>query len=436
MLKTLKKHIDSQLPFLNNSKLLIAVSGGVDSVVLTHLCHKLNLNIALAHCNFNLRGDESNEDEDFVIQLADTLNLEVFVESFDTQLFAESQKVSIQMAARELRYNWFEELATQLSFDYILTAHHTDDNIETFLINLGRGSGLDGLIGIPEQNNIIVRPLLNFSRDQLVVFAKTNHIKWREDSSNESNKYMRNKIRNEVLPILKEIHPHLIQNFNTSISHLKDSKLIIEDSIAKLQKKVVFIENDIIKLDIEKLKKLSNTKAYLYELLKEFNFTEWNDITDLLFAQSGKQIFSSTHRLIKDRDFLLLSAIQSDVLESVITIDENCEKTHFNNKKLLFNTVKETTKSNLNKIYVDKEKLQYPLILRLWSEGDIFFPKGMSGKKKLSKYFKDEKLSLLEKEQMFVLCSGEAIVWVIGKRQDRRFEIDEKTKSIVKIEIK
>ena len=436
MLKTLKKHIDSQLPFLNNSKLLIAVSGGVDSVVLTHLCHKLNLNIALAHCNFNLRGEESNEDEDFVLQLADDLDLEVFVENFDTQLFAETQKVSIQMAARELRYNWFEELATQLSFDYILTAHHADDNLETFLINLGRGSGLDGLLGIPEQNHLIVRPLLIFSRIELETFAKENHIKWREDSSNASSKYIRNKIRNEVLPILKEINPQLIQNFNTTISHLKDSKLIIEDSIAKLQKKVVIVENDIIKLDIEKLKKLSNTKAYLYELLKEFNFTEWNDISDLLVAQSGKQIFSSTHRLIKDRDFLLLSAIQSDVLESVITIVENCEKIHFNNKELIFNTVKETTKSNIQRIYVDKEKLQYPLTVRLWDEGDFFYPNGMLGKKKLSKYFKDEKLSLLEKEQMYVLSSGAAIVWVIGKRQDRRFEVDKNTNNILKIEIK
>src|SRR5690606_26589934 len=204
MFNHFKNHIDKNLSFLKESKLLIAISGGLDSVVLTHLCYKLGLKISLSHCNFNLRGTESDEDEDFVLELAEDLELEVFIENFDTQAFAQDHKLSTQMAARTLRYHWFEELAQQLHFDYILTAHHADDNLETFLINLSRGTGLDGLLGIPEKNGKLVRPLLCFSREELEKYALANNLSWREDKSNASTKYLRNKLRNDVIPTLKE----------------------------------------------------------------------------------------------------------------------------------------------------------------------------------------------------------------------------------------
>jgi tRNA(Ile)-lysidine synthase len=431
MQKNLQDYIDSNLPFLKETKLLIAISGGLDSLVLTHLCYKLNLNIALAHCNFNLRGDESDADEDFVLQLAEDLDLEVFIESFETEVYASAHKLSTQMAARELRYDWFEDLAETLDFDYILTAHHADDNLETFLINLSRGTGLDGLMGIPEINNNIVRPLLSFSRVSIEAYAREHNLKWREDSSNASNKYLRNKFRHDVIPILKTINPQLLQNFETTQNHLQDSKCIIEDAIAKIQKKVVSVEGDVVKLNIKKLKKLSNPKAYVYQLLKDFNFTEWNAVVDLLDAQSGKQLFSSTHRLIKDREFLLLSEIHSEDIPKVIINKKSTEAQGL----LCFDEVDNVTEASKTVIFVDKDKLKFPLELRQWEEGDVFYPLGMKGKKKLSKYFKDEKLSLIDKENVRLLCSDGTIVWIVGKRADERFKVTASTKQILKIEL-
>ncbi|MGM5471105.1 tRNA lysidine(34) synthetase TilS [Flavobacteriaceae bacterium LMO-SS05] len=434
MLKNFENHINLNFPFLIKGKALIAISGGLDSVVLVHLCHKFQLNFALAHCNFNLRGEESDADEDFVLQLAEDLEVEVFIESFDTKAFANKHQISIQMAARELRYNWFQDLAEQLHFDHILTAHHADDNLETFLINLSRGSGLEGLTGIPEVNDYILRPLLPFSRQDIETYAKENKLTWREDSSNASTKYLRNKLRHKVIPILKEINPQLLQNFNKTLSFLKDSNEIVEDRITNVQKKVVSIEGDLVKLDIKKLLKLSNPKAYLYQLLKDFKFTEWDDVTDLLRAQSGKQVFSETHRLLKDRESLILSeSVSNDILAIHISEQENQIKTPLGT--LNFKTVKHISKSNASTIYVDAETLKFPLTFRTWQEGDYFYPFGMKGKKKLSKYFKDEKLSLIDKEHIWLLCSENEIVWIVGKRADDRFKIVEDTKRILKIEL-
>jgi tRNA(Ile)-lysidine synthase len=439
MLNNYKKHINNNLPFLKESKLLIAVSGGLDSVVLTHLCIKLKLNVALAHCNFNLRSDESNADEDFVLQLAEDLSLEVFIENFDTETYAKQNKLSTQMAARELRYNWFNELAEQLHFDYILTAHHTDDNLETFLINLSRGTGLDGLTGIPEVNNNIVRPLLSFSRKDIEAYAKAEKLKWREDVSNTSTKYLRNKLRLEVVPKLKEINPQLLQNFNTTIAHLQDSKDLIDDRIDTISNQVILdISNNGMSFNIAEINKLSNPKAYLYELLKAYGFTEWNDVNNLLKAQSGKQVLSATHRLIKDRDCLLLSELNSNVPSSAVErllIKKNTKQCKTPLGILFFETTKQINELNESTIYIDKDKLNFPLTIRKYEEGDYFYPFGMQGKKKLSKYFKDEKLSLLDKEKVWLLCSGDDIVWVIKRRADDRFKVTDETKSILKIEL-
>ena len=430
-----ESHINQNLSFLTKSKLLIAISGGLDSLVLTHLCHQLKLDMALAHCNFNLRGVESDADEDFVLQLAEDLNIEVFIESFDTKTYASEHQLSIQMAARELRYTWFNDLTEQLKFEYVLTAHHADDNLETFLINLSRGTGLEGLTGIPEINNNIVRPLLPFSRQQLEAYAKENKLKWREDSSNASAKYLRNKIRIDVIPALKEMNPQLLQNFNKTLLHLQESYGIIEDRIVNIQKKIVTVDGETVRLDIKKLLKLSNPKAYLYQLLKDFNFTDWDDVTNLLKAQSGKQLYSETHRIVKDRDFILLTELSSNEFQK-ISIPENESHIITHIGSLNFKLVKQINKSNTSTIYVDKEKLKFPLTLRQWEEGDYFFPFGMKGKKKLSKYFKDEKMSLIQKENILVICSGKDIVWVLEKRADDRFKVTENTKQILKIELK
>jgi tRNA(Ile)-lysidine synthase len=433
MLNALKERIETRLDFLNRSKLLIAISGGIDSVVLTYLCKQLELNMSLAHCNFNLRGNESDADEDFVLELAEDLDVEVFVQRFDTEAYANDNKRSIQMAARELRYHWFEELAAQLHFDYILTAHHADDNLETFLINFTRGTGLEGLTGIPEVNGKFVRPLLAFSSAEIENFAKENNIKWRDDSSNASTKYLRNKLRHEVIPILKDINPSLLNSFQSTLNNLSDAAIIVEDHIDKfLNEAIENIEDEVVRFKISAFKKLDNPKPYVYESFKEFGFTQWDDILNLLDAETGKQVFSSNYRLIKNRAHLLLSKNESDNYNE-IQISETEAQKETPLGLLLFDEADAVFFSNTNTIFVDKDKLKYPLVLRQKHEGDYFYPLGMKGKKKLSKYFKDEKFSLLDKENTWLLCSGEDVVWVVNRRADNRFRVTDNTKQILKI---
>ena len=293
MRQKFSNHINTKLPFLKGKKLLIAISGGIDSVVLTHLLSTLDFTISLAHCNFKLRKKESDLDEAFVLSLGKQLNLKTFTSQFETEKFAKENKQSTQIAARNLRYSWFEEIIKKHQFDFVLTAHHANDNLETFLINLTRGTGLEGLTGIPEKNVNIVRPLLVFSRDEIIAFAKENNIDWREDQSNSSTKYIRNKIRHQVVPVLKEINPNLLDSFGKTSSHLQESQQIIDDKIDSVSKDIVIKDFstslEMTKINIKKINQLSNPKAYLYQLLKAYHFTEWNDVYNLLSAQSGKQ---------------------------------------------------------------------------------------------------------------------------------------------------
>lgn len=437
LLQTFQNRIKINLPFLQESKLLIAISGGLDSVVLTHLCKETKLDIALAHCNFNLRDKESNADEIFVQELAKTQKLEVFIQHFDTSNYAKENKLSIQMAARELRYNWFQELAEQLDFDYILTAHHADDNLETFLINLTRGTGLEGLTGIPETNGNIVRPLLSFSRDVILDYAKSKQLKWREDSSNASIKYLRNKLRHEVIPKLKEVNSNVLQNFENTLQHLRETEDIVEESVnAVLKRAIIDINNDEITYDISQFLKLNNPKAYLYEIFKPFGFTAFNDILSLLTAQSGKQVVSQSFRLIKDRTHLILAPLPLEDDNEVITINIEEKDKSIQNGIIFFEKAESVTKTLKNEIFVDANTLNYPLTVRKWKEGDYFYPLGLNGKKKLSKYFKDEKLSLLDKEKCLLLCSNNEIIWVINHRADQRYKVNNTTNNIIKITFK
>jgi len=431
---TFKNHINQQLPFLKESKLLIAISGGLDSVVLTHLCKEVNLDFALAHCNFNLRGNESDADESFVLELAEDLDVEVFIQNFDTESFAKNEKLSIQLAARQLRYDWFFELSEQLNFDYILTAHHADDNLETFLINLSRGTGLEGLKGIPEVNQNIVRPLLSFSREDIEDYAKTNHLKWREDSSNASTKYLRNKLRHDVIPVLKDINPDVLANFQKTLTHLNDSSAIVEGAVDSfLNKAIVTIDDSQISYKISEFEALNNPKAYLFETFKDYGFTQWKDIKNLLTAQSGKLVFSKTHQLLKDRDYLILSELSSKENNETVTILEDQNEIKLPNGILCIESVEEIGETDKSTIYIDKKTLKYPLTVRHWEKGDYFYPLGMQGKKKLSKFFKDEKLSLLDKQKTLLLCSDHQVVWVINHRADNRFKLTKQTQDILKI---
>jgi tRNA(Ile)-lysidine synthetase-like protein len=433
MLEKLKNHIATHFSFLENKKLLLTTSGGIDSMVLLHLFQQLEYEIAAAHCNFQLRGIESFEDQQFIQNYTTKNNIPFFTTLFDTKTFAEDYKLSIQIAARELRYNWFYELAETEGFDYILTAHHADDNLETFLINLSRGTGLDGLVGIPKQNEKVIRPLLLFSRKEIENYAKEHAVLWREDSSNASDKYIRNKIRHNIVPLLKELNPNFIDTFQKTQTYLQEAQTMVEDASIMIYQQVASGKDGHISFDLKKLKQLPNYKSYLYQWLHEFGFTAWDDIYNLVESQSGKQVFSNEYRLVKDRNFLLLKAI-----EIIDEAEEYCiekEETDVNFPlKLSFCQVSTHFDTNSNSIFVDQDKLIYPLLLRRWKEGDSFQPLGMEGKsKKVSKLFKDEKLSLLEKENIWILCSNDKIIWIIGIRQDERFKIEKTTKNRLQI---
>ncbi|WP_017495481.1 tRNA lysidine(34) synthetase TilS [Flavobacterium sp. WG21] len=435
MLLKFQNHLAVRFPFLEDKKLFLAVSGGLDSMVLLHLFQQLPFEIAVLHCNFQLRGLESFGDQDFIQKYCDENGISIFSTQFDTKAFAKDYKLSTQVAARELRYNWFYELLETKNFDYILTAHHADDNLETFIINLTRGTGLDGLIGIPEQNDKIVRPLLPFSRAEILEYAKQNNVLWREDSSNASNKYLRNKIRHDLVPILKEINPNFLNAFQKTQEYLQESQEMVEDASIMIYQQVAKEEGEDIHFDLNQLKKLPNYKSYLYQWLNEFGFVAWNDIYDLAEGQSGKQVFSAGFRLLKNRDTLILSPISELEENEVFEIGAEEKDVNFPLKLRLCQVDDITIDSN-KAIFVDAEKIRFPLILRKWKEGDVFHPFGMNGKsKKLSKLFKDEKLSLIEKEKIWILCSDNQIVWVIGIRQDERFKIENTTNEIIKIEL-
>ena len=434
MLKEFKQHIDQNFPFLENSTLLVAISGGIDSVVLTHLMNELGFNFSLCHCNFQLRGNESHTDEGFVKTLGERLGRQVFTTSFETEKYATKNKVSIQVAARDLRYQWFQSLIEKQSFDFVLTAHNANDNLETFLINLTRGTGLEGLTGIPSINKKTVRPLLTTSREDIEKYASKNEISWREDESNASSKYVRNKIRHQVIPVLKEINPSILKSFQNTLDHLNESQEIVNTHIKELSKNLLITDENLIKIDISKVNTLKNKKAYLYELLHSYGFTEWNDVLHLLTAQSGKYLSSSTHRLIKNREHLLLTDTKTD--SEATHIEEGTKEIY---QPIPLTIEASLFSDNVNRdettIYLDSDAIKFPLTLRKWEKGDVFYPMGMKGKKKLSKFFKDEKYSIIEKENTWLLCSEGNILWIIGKRQDRRFSANNTTASIVKIHL-
>ncbi|RMA58826.1 tRNA lysidine(34) synthetase TilS [Ulvibacter antarcticus] len=432
MIKKLEKHISEQLSFLQGKKLLIACSGGLDSVVLSYLLRQLKFEIGLAHCNFSLRGKESDQDEEFVVELADSYSVAVYTETFDTKKFAKEHKLSTQMAARQLRYHWFEEIRQDFTYDYIVTGHHADDDLETFLINLSRGTGLKGLTGIQEINELVVRPILPFTRAEILNFAKEKNLYWREDSSNKKADYLRNVLRLNVLPPFKEAAPGVIASLQKTQKHLKDSYSLIEDYLSLVYTLVVQEIPEGYTINIDKLKELPNTNALLYEITSPFGFTDFKAVSELLESQSGKQVFSETHRLLKDRNVLILTEISEKKEEKEFYIKKNQIKITkpFQMELKSIDKIGNITSST---IYVDNDKIDYPLVVRKWQEGDVFFPFGMKGKKKLSKFFKDEKLSLVRKEKIWVLTSNNQIVWVVGYRPDDRFKVDDKTKNILKV---
>lgn len=426
-----QNHIQQNFSFLQDKKLLVATSGGMDSMVLVDLFQKLNLNFALAHCNFQLRGTESDGDENFVKHFAIDNEILCFTTQFETEKYSVEHKLSTQVAARNLRYNWFNEILEQENFDYIITAHHADDVVETFMINLSRGTGLDGLTGIPSQNGNVIRPMLPFSRKEIENYVLENKLKWREDSSNASDKYLRNKIRHHIVPVFKEINESFLQSFQITLDHLNQEQSLVNDAVQMVYEKVVSEENQQLKINISVLLQYKNHKAYLYQWLNKYGFSAWNDVYNLIEAQSGKQILSEKYILLKDRDFLILSKKETTNFEEII-IHSITEKPNFPLKLTLCN-LSDISNQCKNIIFVDENKIQFPLTIRKWKEGDCFYPSGMQGKKKVSKYFKDEKFTLFQKQDAWILESNNQIVWIIGHRADERFKVENTTQTIIQI---
>lgn len=433
-----KRHLTFHFPELTQGRSILALSGGIDSVVLLELLREAQIEFAVAHCNFGLRGRDSDQDQEFVEELARGRNLEVHTKAFDAKEHAKSHGLSVQMAARELRYQWFDELLDKTESAFLLTAHHADDNLETFLINLSRGAGLKGLTGIPERNDRIRRPLLRYTRKEIEAFALEKGLSWREDQSNAQNKYLRNRIRNELVPLMKESLPELLTGFGSTLNHLKESSVIVNDRLEEVWEEITEARSDLTAIDIAGILSLTDPKAYLYGFLSKFGFTQWTDIEELLTAQSGKMIFSPTHRLLKDRQQLLLQNMESlpDAEQSqLVSLNQPSIDLPSGTLRLQFEKkAKEEGSKYLNRVTFDADKVNLPMVVRKWQKGDYFYPKGMMGKKKLSKFFKDEKLSIPEKENIWLLCSENEVAWVVGLRCDERFKVTDETESVLLVE--
>ena len=441
MQEKLEAFISENNLFCKNHRILIALSGGVDSVVLATLMHKANYNIALAHCNFHLRDEESNRDEAFVRSWAKENNVELFVKEFDTYGYMKENKISLEMAARDLRYEWFNSLMETKKFDFLCTAHHLDDSIETFFINLLRGTGIAGLHGIQAKNDKITRPLLFATREEILNYAKENNITYVEDSTNAETKFTRNKIRHNLFPILRDINPNFEFALKKDIEYLNDTEFIFRREIEKAKSEIIEKENDLIKINISKLLSLNPMKIYLYEILSDFGFNEANisDIIQSFKEISGKQFFSKTHRIVKDREYLFIEERKENNTTNDFYLINDEQSSLISPLRMQIEVMRDLKFINISKektiAMLDYDLLKFPLILRKWRQGDSFVPFGMKKEKKLSDYFTSNKYSLLDKENQWILCSEDKILWIVGERIDDRFRISNKTKNILKIEL-
>lgn len=440
MQEKLEAFVSENNLFCKNDRILIALSGGVDSVVLAHLMLKANYDIALAHCNFHLREEESNRDEAFVRSWAEKNGVRLFVKEFDTFAYMKENKLSLEMAARDLRYQWFDSLLKEYGFSYLATAHHLDDSIETFFINLLRGTGIAGLHGIQAKNDKIVRPLLFATREEILSYAKKNSISFVEDSTNSETKFTRNKIRHNLFPVLRELNPNFEFALKKDIEHLRDTEFVFRREIEKVKQEIIEKEKDVFKIKIERLQELTPLNIYLYEILSEYGFNEThiNDILLCLSENSGKQFFSKTHRLLKDRQYIFIDKIKDESKNDFFLINQE-QGSLIYPLRMQMEVMRDLKFVNISKskniAMLDFDLLKFPLVLRKWRQGDSFVPFGMKKEKKLSDYFTANKYSLIDKEKQWILCSEEKIIWIVGERIDNRFRISNTTKNILKIEV-
>jgi tRNA(Ile)-lysidine synthase len=425
--------------FANQDKILLAVSGGKDSVLMAQLFKLAGYQFSIAHCNFNLRSDESQRDESFVKLLAAMLSVPFYVKHFDTKAYANEQHISTQMAARDLRYQWFEELRATENYAYIAVAHHQNDSIETLLLNLTRGTGISGMHGILPKRDHIIRPMLFLSRLQIDEIVKENNIDYVEDSSNETVKYARNKIRLNVIPQLREINPNLEETFAQNIARFAATEEVLAQVVAETRKRIVRMENSSFYLSISEINQLKPQSLLLFELLKPFHFSAKvvDELIESLTKQSGTSFYSPTHRATINREDLLVTPIAEQHIEAHYLLHSTDQSIKIAGQKISsFDTESRLVEANANKAFVDVDKLIYPLIVRFKQNGDKFMPLGMRNYKKLSDFLIDSKVPLPEKDKIPLLINGNGeIIWVAGLRQDNRYKVTATTKKVTIFEL-
>ena len=447
LLQLFKKNAGKEKLFQPDSLLLLAVSGGVDSVVLCELCYLAGYRFAIAHCNFQLRGEESERDEHFVKALAEHYEREIFLKRFNTEAYALQNKTSIQVAARELRYEWFYELATELETMkrtpvHILTAHHADDNIETVLMNFFKGTGVAGMRGMLPKTGKIIRPLLLAGKQEIIAFAKMRALDFVEDSSNTSDKYTRNYLRHQIIPAIQEVYPAARENMMANIDRFREIELLYTQAVAVHTQKLLEDRNREVFIPVLKLYKVIPLKTVVFEIIKAYGVTakQTKDVVALLDAETGKFILSPTHRILRHRSWLIISPLQS-VGSQMILIGEGETEVIFEGGKLSI-AIQEVSGEKVELpvstavACLNLKLIEFPLILRKWKPGDYFYPLGMQKKKKLSRFFIDQKMSLPEKEKIWVIEMNKKIVWVVNKRIDDRFKVLSGTRTMLKITLK
>jgi tRNA(Ile)-lysidine synthase len=435
-----KKYIVNNNLFYVQDSLLLAVSGGVDSVVLCELCHQSGFQFSIAHCNFQLRGEESERDKNFVQQLSEKYKAPFLLKEFDTEKYAGDKKLSIQEAARELRYNWFNELIKNGEAKYLLTAHHLDDNIETMMMHFFRGTGIYGLRGMLPKQSHIARPLLFARKQELKEFAEQHQLSWVEDSSNVQDKYTRNYFRNQLLPLVQQAYPRVEQNLEHNLQRFGEVEILYKQALDQHKKKLLEQKGAETHIAVLKLKKSVPLHTIVFEIIRDFGFSpqQTGEVINLLDSESGKYMLSATHRILKNRNWLIISPIQTGQSQTLL-IENTDTAIDFEQGNLRLQSLpaeKCAISNNHFTACLDSKEIRFPLLLRKWKQGDYFYPLGMRKKKKLSRFFIDQKLSLADKEKTWVVESNKKIIWVVGMRIDDRFRITDATKLVLKIDLK